>query len=199
MVDSTNIDTKVLVYMFNWFTTPYDFPLSLLDKSQIEIYERAWMDYVMARNESSHFGVQMIIGPQFNDYLDNVSINAFLESGIAVSFTYVDEFLIPRPVSVPLGMAAKISLRLSKYTRSESQLPLRKFKCAESGVQASMISERVKLKSGMKSSKEYFTISKKVLLYIQIVGLYGVFSKKEPQNDLFSRIKKSLSGFVRLE
>uniref|UniRef100_A0A915IGH0 Uncharacterized protein n=1 Tax=Romanomermis culicivorax TaxID=13658 RepID=A0A915IGH0_ROMCU len=39
-----------------------------------------------------------------------------------------------------LSMAAKISLRLSKYTRSESQLPLRKFKCTESGVKLSMIS-----------------------------------------------------------
>uniref|UniRef100_A0A915J7N4 Uncharacterized protein n=1 Tax=Romanomermis culicivorax TaxID=13658 RepID=A0A915J7N4_ROMCU len=42
----------VLVYMFNWFTTPYDLPLSLLNKSQIEMYEKAWMDYVAARNGS---------------------------------------------------------------------------------------------------------------------------------------------------
>uniref|UniRef100_A0A915JHJ0 Uncharacterized protein n=1 Tax=Romanomermis culicivorax TaxID=13658 RepID=A0A915JHJ0_ROMCU len=193
MVDSTKIDPKVLVYMFNWFTTPYDLPLNLLDESQIKIYEQAWMDYVAAYNGNvsipdilrtyghgkdmflstshfrrpvtkyeevisiygrcwkpeisynqrmpgSHLGVQMIIDPQFYDYLDNVSINSFLESGIIVSFTYVDEFMIPRPVSVPLGMAAKISLRLSKYTRSESQMPLRKFKCARGSTKLSMIS-----------------------------------------------------------
>jgi len=47
--------------------------------------------------------MSILIDPQVDDYMQNVTLNNFLQEGIIISISDVDEFLVPRPISISPG------------------------------------------------------------------------------------------------
>uniref|UniRef100_A0A915IDU4 Uncharacterized protein n=1 Tax=Romanomermis culicivorax TaxID=13658 RepID=A0A915IDU4_ROMCU len=59
----------------------------------------------------------------------NSSLNNYLKTGIVMSLSYVDEPLMPNPVSIAPGTAASVALRLSTHKFTKSHPSLRNFRC----------------------------------------------------------------------
>uniref|UniRef100_A0A915IRM3 Uncharacterized protein n=1 Tax=Romanomermis culicivorax TaxID=13658 RepID=A0A915IRM3_ROMCU len=72
--------------------------------------------------------LQLIMNPRLDEYM-NIIYNNYLEEGMVLSFTYVDEPYIPEPVIVAPGTSVSISLSTTKHTIQIPNPRLRKPFC----------------------------------------------------------------------
>jgi len=47
--------------------------------------------------------MSLLIDPQLNEYMTDVTLNNYLPQGIVITVTHVDEFLVSRPINIAPG------------------------------------------------------------------------------------------------